>query len=184
MGNTHADVISRAWHGTAKSAPSEGSIRLCWNVLSMNRLFALLLAAFVCSAPPVSAIEASVHTITVVTDPSSGLPRFDPPVTFIEPGDSVRLEMADKVYASRLIAGMHPPGAAGWWGQVGVDLEITLTEPGVYGHKCGGSYALGLVGLIVVGDPSPNLEAARAVQHPPAATRVLDELFATLANRD
>jgi pseudoazurin len=92
--------------------------------------------------------------------------------------------MAGKVYASRLIAGMHPSGVTGWWGQVGEDLEITLTEPGVYGHKCGGSYALGLVGLIVVGDPSPNLEAARAVQHPPAATRVLDELFATLANRD
>jgi pseudoazurin len=184
MGGTHADVMSLGWHGTEKSAPSVIPVRLRRNTSSMTRLFALLLAAILSSFAPSVAVAGSAHTITVSSDPSSGLPRFDPPILFIEPGDTVRLEMAGKVYASRLIAGMHPPAAASWWGQVGEDLEITLTEPGVYGHKCGGSYALGLVGLIVVGDPSPNLEAARAVQHPPAATRVLDELFATLANRD
>lgn len=146
----------------------------------MLRLVAALLVGLVSGWSSVDAMAGSVHTIAVVKDSSSGMPRFDPPIAFIEPGDAVRIEMAGKVYASRLIAGVHPPNVSGWWGQVGETVEITFTEPGVYGHKCGASYALGLVGLIIVGDPSPNLEAARAVQHPPAAARVLDELFAEL----
>jgi len=146
----------------------------------MIRLVAVLLVGLISGWSSVGAMAGTVHTIAVVTDPGSGLPRFDPPIAVIEPGDAVRIEMAGKVYASRLIAGLHPPGVSGWWGQVGETVEITFTVPGVYGHKCGGTYALGLVGLIVVGDPSPNLEAARAVQHPPAAARVLDALFAEL----
>ena len=138
-------------------------------------LLALILAAI--GVPSAGSADGTIHTIEVVTDPASGLPRFDPPIAFIEPGDSVRIAMAGKVFASRLIAGMHPEGTEGWWGQVGETMEVTLTEPGIYGHKCGGSYGLGLVGLIVVGDPSPNLEAARAVQHPPLAAHVLEPLF-------
>lgn len=120
------------------------------------------------------------HTVHVIEDPISGQPRFDPSLLFIEPGETVRFAMGGKTYASRVIAGMVPENATGWWGQVGEDLEITFTEPGVYGHKCGGAYALGLVGLIVVGDPEVNLREARQVQHPPTAASVLEELFSTL----
>lgn len=120
------------------------------------------------------------HVISVVRDAETGQPRFDPPVLFIQPGDKVHISMAGKVFASRLIAGMHPPAADVWWGQVGESVDVTLTEPGVYGHKCGASYALGLVGLIVVGDPDVNLAAARSVQHPPVAARVFLDLFGSL----
>ena len=148
----------------------------------MTRLLAVLFVVLATSWPSIGPNAATVHSIAVVTDPESGLPRFDPPIAFIEPGDAVRIEMEGKVFASRLIAGMHPPGVSGWWGQVGETVEITFTEPGVYGHKCGGTYSLGLVGLIVVGDPSPNLESARAVQHPPLAAKVLQDLFEELTS--
>lgn len=123
------------------------------------------------------------HTVRVIEDPITGEPRFEPALLFIEPGETVRFAMDGKAFASRVIGGMVPDGAAGWWGQVGEDLEITFTEPGVYGHKCGGAYALGLVGLIVVGDADVNLEQAQRVQHPPSAANVLDELFSTVEQR-
>lgn len=135
--------------------------------------------AFAIAAPPAPAGET--HVIRVISDAETGQPRFDPPVLHVAPGDTVRIAMGGKVFASRLIAGMHPPGSELWWGQVGESIEITLTEPGVYGHKCGAAYALGLVGLIVVGDAAVNLEAARRVQHPPVAAHVFDELFASIA---
>lgn len=133
-------------------------------------------------AGPVAAAAAS-HTVRVVEDAVTGQPRFDPPLLFIEPGDSVRFVMGGKTFASRVIAGMVPDGADGWWGQVGEDVEIAFSEPGVYGHKCGAAYALGLVGLIVVGDPDVNLQEARQVQHPPSAANVLDELFSEVEQR-
>jgi pseudoazurin len=153
----------------------------------MHRLLILVvivltIALPLSARPPAAAAE--LHEISVIRDAESGQPRFEPPVLYVAPGDTVRINMGGKVFASRLIAGMHPPGADLWWGQVGESVEVTLAEPGVYGHKCGASYALGLVGLIVVGDPSVNLDAARTVPHPPVAARVFDELFASLsANR-
>lgn len=129
-----------------------------------------------------AAAAAADHTVRVVDDAITGEPRFEPALLFIEPGDTVRFVMDGKTFASRVIAGMVPDGAAGWWGQVGEDLEIAFTEPGVYGHKCGAAYALGLVGLIVVGDPDVNLLRAQQVQHPPSAANVLDELFAMVEN--
>jgi pseudoazurin len=123
------------------------------------------------------------HIVRVVEDPVTGEPRFEPALLFIEPGETVRFMMGGKTFASRAIAGMVPDGAAGWWGQVGEDIDVTFTKPGVYGHKCGGAYALGLVGLVVVGDPSGNLDEAQRVQHPPSAAAVLDKLFSTVAQR-
>lgn len=147
------------------------------------------MAAAVCAALtavlPDGPVAASgvPHTVHVIEDQITGEPRFEPPLLFVEPGETVRFAMDGKAFASRVIAGMVPEGASGWWGQVGEDLEITFTEPGVYGHKCGGAYALGLVGLIVVGDPDINLQEAQRVQHPPTAATVFDELFSTIEQR-
>ena len=118
--------------------------------------------------------------VRIVTDPATGQPRYDPPLVRIEPGETVVFANRGHVHASRTVPGMHPPEAPLWWGQVGEDVSVTFTVPGVYGHKCGGSYRQGLIGLVVVGDPSPNLEAARAVPHPPIAAKLLDDLFAEL----
>lgn len=144
----------------------------------LGRVLPAVVALLLLSVPVVA---GQSHVVAVVRDPLTGQPRFDPPLLYIAAGDSVRIVMGGKVFASRLIAGMHPKGAQHWWGQVGESVEVTLTEPGVYGHKCGAAYALGLVGLIVVGDPDGNLEAARSVQHPPAAARVFDDLFRSIA---
>ncbi len=148
------------------------------------RLLLTAVAAFLLAIVPAAplALAGQAHVIRVISDAQTGQPRFDPPVLHVAPGDTVRIAMGGKVFASRLIAGMHPEGAELWWGQVGESIELTLTEPGVYGHKCGAAYGLGLVGLIVVGDPAVNLEAARRVQHPPVAARVFDDLFATVSN--
>lgn len=149
--------------------------------LLLTFVAAAWLAALPHSANPAAAGE--LHEISVIRDAESGQPRFDPAVLYVAPGDTVHINMGGKVFASRLIAGMHPPGADIWWGQVGESVEVTLAAPGVYGHKCGASYALGLVGLIVVGDPNVNLEAARTVKHPPVAARVFDDLFASISAR-
>jgi pseudoazurin len=144
-----------------------------------------LIGAACIAALPVwpDAVAAADHTVRVVDDAITGEPRFEPALLFIEPGDTVRFVMGGKTFASRVIAGMVPDGAAGWWGQVGEDVEIAFSEPGVYGHKCGAAYALGLVGLIVVGDPDVNLLQAQEVQHPPIAANVLDELFSRVEQR-
>lgn len=136
----------------------------------------MVLLASVCPAPPGRAAERAI--VEVVIDPDSGRPRFEPEILFIEPGDSVLFRSAGNSYASRAIADMQPEAADPWWGQLGRDLVVTFTEPGVYGHKCAASYRLGLVGLIVVGDDPPaNMTSARSVPHPPLAAANFRALF-------
>lgn len=141
----------------------------------------IVLASLWCDRPLDAAEPA---TIEVVTDPGSGRPRFEPEILFIEPGGSVLFKSAGSAHGSRSIPGMLPDAAEPWWGQIGSDLVVTFTAPGVYGHKCAANYRLGLVGLIVVGDDRPdNLADARSVPHPPAAAAAFDKLFQQLDER-
>ena len=57
---------------------------------------------------------------------------------------------------------------------------MTFTVPGVYGVKCLPHYAMGMVALVVVDDPAPNLEAAKAASNPPMAKKRFEALFAEL----
>jgi pseudoazurin len=143
-------------------------------------LLVMVMVALASLWPERHGVAAAQATVEVVIDPATGQPRYEPPILYIEPGDSVLFKSAGSSHASRAIPGMQPEAADPWWGQVGTDLVVTFDEPGIYGHKCGANYRLGLVGLIVVGDAPVNLASARAVPHPPAAAAAFDELFAEL----
>ena len=138
-------------------------------------LLALLLAL-----PAAAPLAAAEVTVRMVTDGAEGRFRFEPRIVRIEPGDTVRFVAHDPIHATKSIPGMIPEGARPWWGEMGRPLEVTFTVPGVYGFKCPSHYTVGMVGLIVVGDPSPNLARARAVRHPRMAQEAFARLFAEL----
>ena len=50
---------------------------------------------------------------------------------------------------------MAPAGFPGFKGNINQEIEITLTEPGIYGVKCSPHYAMGMVMLIAVGGADP-----------------------------
>ncbi len=116
----------------------------------------------------------------LLTRGASGHFRIEPALLWVEPGTRIRFVADSHIHGVKDIPGMVPPGARPFAGDMGGSADVRLTVPGVYGIKCPAHYALGMVGLIVVGDPAGNLEGARAVRHPPAAQAVFDRLFALL----
>jgi pseudoazurin len=126
---------------------------------------------------------AAEHIVRMVTESGPEHFAFTPALLLIEPGDTVRFAAASRLHGSKSIPGMIPAGGARWWGRMGQDVVVTFERPGVYGYKCEAHYAIGMVGLIVVGEDPPNLEAARAVRHPTAAQLVFDRLFNELGCR-
>jgi pseudoazurin len=146
-----------------------------------RRLLALMLGLGAAAiGRPATAAE---HLVRAVTESGPQHFGFVPALLLIEPGDTVRFAAASRLHGSKSIPGMIPAGGARWWGRMGQDVVVTFEQPGVYGYKCEAHYAIGMVGLIVVGKDPPNLEAARAVRHPPAAQLVLDRLFNELGCR-
>jgi len=54
---------------------------------------------------------------------------------------------------------------------------VTFEKEGVYGYECKPHYGLGMVGLIVVGDASPNLAKARESTHRGKAKERFEHMF-------
>jgi pseudoazurin len=107
---------------------------------------------------------------------------FQPALTKVAVGDTVTFVAKDPGHDVQSIDGMLPDGATPIAGQMSQDLTVTFTVPGVYGIKCVPHFALGMVGLVVVGPvPPANLAAAQAVNVPALAKKRLDPLFTQIS---
>jgi pseudoazurin len=108
-------------------------------------LFSLLFGA--------SMVSAETHTINAEAR------RFVADIAYIQPGDTVGwINMTSHNTVS--IDGLIPEGAEPWRSNLGQNLKLTLDIEGVYAYVCEPHLGFGMVGLIVVGEPT-NLEAVR-----------------------
>ena len=86
---------------------------------------------------------------------------FEPPVIKIQPGDSIKWLNANPGHNTVSINEMIPSGAKTWNGKMNEEIVVEFTEEGVYGYKCAPHYILGMVGLVIVGNPESNLEQSK-----------------------
>ncbi|MEM9839410.1 MAG: pseudoazurin [Pseudomonadota bacterium] len=126
--------------------------------------------------------EPTVHEIQMLNgDPENRRERmvFRPDLVVAKPGDIIKFIPTDPSHQSSSIDGMLPAGAEGWKGKTNEAIEVTLTEPGVYGYKCVPHYAGGMVGLVIVeGDGmTENVEAAKKVRQVGLAGRRFDNIW-------
>lgn len=122
---------------------------------------------------------AADHQVEMVNRaPDGKAMQFVPAFLKIAPGDTVTFIPKDKGHDSLSIDGMLPEGAEPWKGKINEQLTVTFTKTGLYGYKCQPHYALGMVGLIQVGDDTSNLETLKAVKLIGSAKKRMAELFA------
>ena len=103
---------------------------------------------------PVAAL-AGTHEVRMLNRGEHGPMVYEPDFLAIAPGDTVKFVAAQSGHNAASIDGMAPAGFAGFKGNINQEIEVTLTEPGVYGVKCSPHYAMGMVMLIAVGDAHP-----------------------------
>ncbi len=143
------------------------------------RLFGLVLAAAALAAAGGAASAADVE-IKMLNKGESGVMVFEPAFVQVEPGDTVHFVATDKSHDVESIKGMLPDGVEPFKGKMNENFDLTVTEEGVYGVKCTPHFPMGMVALVVVGDPSSNLEAAQAVKNPKKAQERFDAAFAQI----
>lgn len=140
----------------------------------------LLVAALVSVGATMPA-SAEDHVVKMLSKGDAGSMVFEPAFLKIAPGDTVEFVPTNKTHNVESVAGMAPAGAKSFKGAVNKSISVTFTEPGVYGYKCMPHYGMGMVGLVVVGDPGANLTEAKAVTHPGKAEQVFKTLFESLS---
>ncbi|WP_299784833.1 pseudoazurin [uncultured Marivita sp.] len=77
---------------------------------------------------------------------------FEPAFVQAQPGDTIKFIATDRGHNAETNDGMIPDGAEGFGGKINEEIEVTLTEEGVYGVICKPHFAMGMVMTIAVGD--------------------------------
>ena len=142
------------------------------------RLFGIVLATAAFGAAA-GAAAADVE-VKMLNKGADGVMVFEPSFVQVQPGDVVHFVVGDKGHDVESIKGMVPEGVEPFKAKMNEAYDLTATVEGVYGVKCTPHLPMGMVALVVVGDPSSNLEAAKAVKNPKKAQERFDAAFAQI----
>jgi len=106
----------------------------------------------------VSSLSGKEHEVQMLNQGVDGLMVFEPSVLNVQPGDSVTFKATDGGHNAASIAGMIPVGAESWDSGMSQDITIKFNEEGTYVYQCTPHLMMAMVGVIIVGDASANLE--------------------------
>lgn len=129
------------------------------------------------------AFAANVDVL-MLNEGATGHAVFEPALVEIAVGDTVTFIPTDKTHNVETIEEMLPVGAAPFKSKIDEQFIVTFTVPGAYGVKCTPHYAVGMVGLVIVGDAPDNLGAIRAVKQPPSRFKVRERFEAIFVELD
>ena len=135
-----------------------------------------ILAGALMMAAAAGAHAAEVE-IKMLNKGAAGAMVFEPAIVKIAPGDTVKFVPTDKSHNAESIPEMLPAGAEAFAGKMNEEVAVTFKENGVYGVRCKPHYGMGMVAVVVVGEPT-NMEAAAAAKHPGKAKQVFADLLA------
>jgi pseudoazurin len=145
------------------------------------RLVQLITLAVVSLACAVTAVSAAEHEIKIKNSNGKGkFMVFEPDFLKVEPGDTVKFTLVDKNHNAESIKEVWPEGVEPLKGEMNSDAEFVVEKPGYYGIKCHPHYTMGMVALIVAGEPT-NKAQLDAFTAPGGAKKRWDELVKQLA---
>ena len=120
--------------------------------MNNTKIVALLLAVFSFVLPQsLFAAEVSVNAEARV---------FKPDIVYIQPGDTVQWK---NMTSHNSVTYVVPDGATGWGehGQLpGGSFSATPDKEGIYGYACEPHVGFGMVGVVVVGNPTAEMKDA------------------------
>ncbi len=111
-------------------------------------------------------VFAKEHQVQMLNGSAPEMFVFEPAVLNIKKGDTVTW-IGDAMHNSASIKEMLPKDAKPWTGKLTKkagekSISVKFDTEGLYGYNCTPHAMFGMVGLVVVGDPSSNAKAAKA----------------------
>ena len=99
-------------------------------------------------------------------------------VISIKVNDEITWKSVDKGHNVEFI-GM-PKGASKYKSKISKDAKYTFTQPGIYLYQCTPHKAMGMIGLVVVGEDKSNLDKIKKVKVYGKSKKLLKKLFESL----
>ncbi|WP_417607748.1 pseudoazurin [Primorskyibacter flagellatus] len=127
-----------------------------------------------------SASFAETFDVQMLNKGDSGAMVFEPASLRIAAGDTVKFIPADKGHNAESVKGMIPEAAEAFAGKINEEIDVTLTEPGLYGVKCKPHWGMGMVMVIAVGDDVADTDSFLAAKMPKKAKTRFEESLSGL----
>lgn len=143
----------------------------------MTSRFGFAAAAAVLLATSLAgAASAEEHVVKMMNANGKGkFMLFEPEFVKANVGDTVKFVPTNKGHNAEMIPEVWPEGAAEFKGELNQEVVLTIDKPGIYGVKCHPHYPMGMIGLIVAGDPT-NKAQLDSYTPPGTAQKRLDGL--------
>ena len=103
---------------------------------------------------------------------------FYPDIVEAKSGDTIRFVAEARGHNSVSYDDMLPDAVEGWKTRMNKDAEVVVEAEGAYGYYCQPHKALGMVGLILVGDASGNYESLKETTLRGKEQQRWDDIFA------
>lgn len=141
----------------------------------------ILVAIFFAAGLAVPGITlAADHQVMMLNRGEDGTTMvFEPLVVMAEPGDTITFIPTDRSHNSASMKDGLPEGAEAWNGKINEEITVTVTEEGVYMYQCTPHLGMGMIGAVVVGEPT-NLEEVKALRYPGRAQATAEKIFAEI----
>jgi pseudoazurin len=112
-------------------------------------------AALLAAALFSGSATAEEHVVKMMNANGKGkFMLFEPEFIKANVGDTVKFVPTNKGHNAEMISNLWPEGAAALVGNLNEEVVLTIEKPGVYGIKCKPHYPMGMLAMIVAGDPT------------------------------
>ena len=121
---------------------------------------------------------AETHTIEMLNKLGKERMVYSEKVISIKVNDEITWKSVDKGHNVEFI-GM-PKSASKYKSKISKDAKYTFTQPGIYLYQCTPHKAMGMIGLVVVGEDKNNLDKIRKVKVYGKSKKLLKKLLKSL----
>ena len=125
-----------------------------------------------------SLATAETHTIEMLNKLGKERMVYSEKVISIKVNDEITWKSVDKGHNVEFI-GM-PKGASKYKSKISKDAQYTFTQPGIYLYQCTPHKAMGMIGLVVVGDNKNNIDKIKKVKVYGKSNKLLKKLIKSL----
>ena len=143
----------------------------------MNRSGAAIILILVCALSH-QALGDEIE-VKSLNRSSTGFFVFSPDFVRIKPGDVINFVASDKGHQVYSVPGMIPEGAEPFDAKMSQDIKVTFTVSGVYVIACRPHIIMGMVAVVLVGDPT-NIDKLDPSSLPAKARTKLETLLEPL----
>ena len=144
--------------------------------MSVNKILSIITILAITSIS--SLAIAQNHTIDMLNKLGKERMVFSKKVISINLNDDISWKSVDKGHNVEFI-GM-PDGIKKYKSKISKDANFKFTKPGVYLYQCTPHKAMGMIGIVVVGDDKNNLNKIKKVKVYGKSKKILKKLLKTL----